>query len=225
MRYLSSGKPITIRHLYYKLRTDPRRPLAEYLKPGPNGLRGAHDHKGYDEVSACLSAARYEGKVSYRAIREDGRRADIPLAWKSKAEWKKWCKDRIPEFRKPNSRPIPLEVWVEKAAIVSNELRGVCDEHQVILQCTEGQPSTTCILSTKERWRGVLPLIGYFGDADKPGYNIENNIENKLGVKLERLGLTEEDVEEFDISDDPEVDVLDDDEIAARAEKWIKANS
>jgi hypothetical protein len=237
--YLSPSHPVTVRHVYYKLRThDGARFRAGIGFPDNDDLtpeeKKEEQQKFYIIVASALAQGRLSGKVEWDSIIDVTRGVDYNRGYTSKKAFLKamascWSDDMLHIERSAH-----IECWVEKDAILS-DLDGFCRSHQITLRSLKGQTSLSAAYQAAKDFRDIeKPIkIFYFGDLDAHGKDIEEKAREKLGylekvfdvtrdVELIRLGLTPEDVVRFDIDDDPEVDVLEQEDYEERLESALE---
>lgn len=94
-----------------------------------------------------------------------------------------------------------VEVWIEKDALYSI-FKPVAEEYQVRLFVSKGYTSLTKLEEAKKRLAkrredNQKPVILYFGDIDSSGLDIYKKIKEKLGEKVERIGITKVQAEKF----------------------------
>lgn len=191
---------ITLRQLYYRL-----------------VARGMiNDFKHYQKVVSGMVKARWENIIDFDSFidRERSMHGETKLKEKylkeeiesAKFQIKAWMNSY--RLNRWSNQPVYVEVWIEKKA-----LQGVfekpCEEMEVGLAPCKGYPSLSFLNEASDRFNtasneGKTVKILYFGDYDPSGEDIPNSIENNLArmgydVEVERIALTTEMIEEFNL--------------------------
>lgn len=190
--YAAQGFQLTLRSLFYKFVS--RDLLA-------NNLRN------YKALGSVINDARLAGLVDWNHIEDQTRELVRNSHWETPGDIIETAAKGygIDMWKRQEYRP---EVWIEKDALVG-VIRGVCDELDVPYLSCRGYTSQS------EMWTGAMrignylrkedaqiPIIFHFGDHDPSGKDMTRDIVDRLeifmgGVKLERLALNMDQIEEY----------------------------
>jgi hypothetical protein len=113
-------------------------------------------------------------------------------------------------------QPFRPEVWVEKEAL-AGVFQRVCDELRVPLFACRGYTSQSEMHAAAMRLRGYkrdsgqTPVVFHFGDHDPSGVDMTRDIRDRLrlfmgGMKVERLALNMDQIEEYEPPPNPAKD-------------------
>jgi hypothetical protein len=199
--YQQYGK-LTVRQLYYLLVT-----------------RGAMENSkaSYQRYVNHLTTGRRSGVIPWDAFEDRSRmfyqepspRYDINREDDPKEALTSWfqyaLRHRLSEeydLRLWEGQPCYLEVWVEKDAL-AGFLSPLCENLGVGVVVSRGYTSFTFKQEARERFlkaskEGRRAILLYLGDLDPSGYDIYRCLREELKfMSVERLGLNEEDVQEY----------------------------
>jgi hypothetical protein len=194
--YRSQGYHLTLRQLYYQF-------VSRDLIP--------NNMKSYKRLGNIINDARLAGLIDWEAIEDRTRNLHELPAWESPQSIIDACANqfRMDLWRKQTSR---VEVWIEKEAL-AGVFERVCDELRVPFFSCRGYTSQSEMWVAGQRLKRILrskqkPIILHFGDHDPSGIDMTRDIIDRLqmfmgGVKLERLALNMEQVEEYNPPPNP----------------------
>jgi len=190
---------LTLRQIYYQL-------VARQIIP--------NQQKYYMKLSRLCVIGRDEGILPEEAFADRLRQVDKPASWLDLADFmatvrRAYKKDKWAE------QDVYLEIWTEKDA-----LRGVITPvtyaYDVALLIVRGQVSRTAIYESYERFaekieEGKDCYLYYFGDFDPSGLSIYHSLRERIAshgdegqyINFERIALTPEQIEEYDLPSDP----------------------
>lgn len=188
--YQAQGFVLTLRQLYYQLVS---RDII------PNKLTE------YKRLGSIVNDARLAGLIDWHAIEDRTRELRSLPHWEHPSDIVEACADQfnVDLWRGQHFRP---EVWIEKDALVG-VIEGVCKELDVPYFSCRGYTSQS------EMWGGAmrlrnhllkkqLPVIFHLGDHDPSGKDMTRDITDRMemfmgGLKLERLALNMDQIEEY----------------------------
>jgi hypothetical protein len=167
-------------------------------------------------VIRLLADMRLEGELPFDWIVDESRRRRITQTYDNLTEAVEACAE---DYRRSALRGAPdyIEIWCEKDAL-AGVMWDVASEYDVPLMISRGMPSLTFLHGTfREIYRaaeaGKRTFIYQFGDHDPSGVLIPRTIESRLnemcersdcpGPIIERVALTEEQIDEFDLPTRP----------------------
>ena len=207
--------PLTVRQIYYRL------VAAGVIK---------NSRSSFNSLDKCIVRARLNGDIPFEKI-EDRSRVFLAgdFEFEEPDDYMAWRIDSLKQSAELYEvpywmfQPEYVEVWLEKDAL-SALFRQVCDKLHVVLAACRGYPSLTYLYKAAQRLMNVgKPItILYFGDYDPRGKDIQRyitetlNREFDLDVRVERVALTREQIERYDLPPDltKKTDTL--------ARKWIE---
>lgn len=194
------GMRLTLRQIYYRLVAN---------QTIENNI------SQYKYLSSILVQARYSGDIDFHAI-EDRTRSMIggDHTLIPPEERVERLIDYIENF--PETYNIPfwygqdvyIEVWLEKRAL-QTEFERVTSQYMVRLAPCGGYPSHSFIYDASQEMPTDRRIhILYFGDHDPSGRDIERFIRETferqgLDVNIERIALTPEQIEQYDLPPAP----------------------
>jgi hypothetical protein len=160
------GPPMTVRGLFYNCEN-------RYHVVSKS-------EKGYDQVAKQVLAMRRSGAIPYSFVADNAR-------WVRKPESYTGLQSFFEHGRKAYRRALwdnqqdYVEIWAEKDAI-AGILHDVTEEWDVPLYVVHGYASETYMYNAAEtiKAQSKPAFIYYFGDWDKHGVAISNDIERKL---------------------------------------------
>jgi len=225
--YLDKRNPVSKRHVYYKLRTHDGANFKASLDLKPSSADGA----GFAAlVCSALGEGCLDGRIDWECLVDPSRTVEKRSTYSSKDEYLEFWEDAWDESDLTIDRPVHIECWIEKDALLSS-LSQCCYDNQVTLRSCAGQAPYDMMYRASKDFPSDKPVkIFYYVDLDEPGKSIERAIKTKfrtwklfagMDITLTRLGLKEEDARNLRIEDDPEVDALDDSDLTDRLETEI----
>jgi hypothetical protein len=228
--YLDVLKPVSKRHVYYKLRTHDGAQFKASLQLPPS----SSDGKGFAAlVCSALGEGCLDGRVKWESLVDPSRTVEKRTTYSSKEEYLEFWEEAWDSSNLTIQRPAHIECWIEKDALLSG-LSNYCYDNQITLRSCAGQAPYDMLYRASKDFRAVedKPIrIFYYGDLDEPGKSIERAIGIKfrtwelfggMDIILTRLGLTDFDANRLQIQDDPEVDALDDSDLTDRLEAAVR---
>lgn len=134
------GQKLTARQVYYQF-------VSRDLIP--------NTPRSYQNLTSMLTDARYAGLISWDAIEDRGREADVPSGWDSIDDI---VDAAVNQFRLPrwNDQPKYLELWVEKQAL-AGVLAPIARRAHVPLMVNKGYSSASAMKAAAER---MLEAVG-----------------------------------------------------------------
>lgn len=200
---LADDHPQSVRHVFYRM-TDPRLP-----EPVEKSERG------YRHVQSRCVKLRRDGRLAYGWLSDATRRGYFTETFGGQADFIRRMAGlyRADLWESADTR---CEVWAESRSI-AGVIEGLCDELAVSLYPAGGFSSITFAheaaqsINYRHRDDGRGTVIYYVGDYDPAGVLIDVALERELrlhldpGVPLtfERLGITREQVEAYDLPTKP----------------------
>ena len=200
---LADDHPQSVRHVFYRM-TDPRLP-----EPVEKSERG------YRHVQSRCVKLRRGGRLAYGWLSDATRRGYFTETFGGQADFIRRMAGlyRADLWESADTR---CEVWAESRSI-AGVIEGLCDELAVSLYPAGGFSSITFAheaaqsINYRHRDDGRGTVIYYVGDYDPAGVLIDVALERELrlhldpGVPLtfERLGITREQVEAYDLPTKP----------------------
>ncbi len=214
--YTAQGFVLTLRQLYYQLVArdyfpDDRR----WRWTGTKWVRDAHGTKNalpnYKWLGALVNDARLAGLIDWNAIEDRTRNLRSLSHWTTPQEIVATCAAQymVDMWATQKYRP---EVWIEKDALVG-VIEGVCEEFDTPFFSCRGYTSQSEMWGAAMRLRryrkgAQTPVIFHLGDHDPSGKDMTRDIIDRLelfmgGVKLERLALNMDQVEQYNPPPNP----------------------
>lgn len=134
------GQKLTARQVYYQF-------VSRDLIP--------NTPRSYQNLTSMLTDARYAGLISWDAIEDRGREADVPSGWDSIDDI---VDAAVNQFRLPrwSDQPKYLELWVEKQAL-AGVLAPIARRNHVPLMVNKGYSSASAMKAAAER---MLDAVG-----------------------------------------------------------------
>ena len=195
--------PLTVRQIFYR-------------------LVGAYGHAKtaafYERLCDHLSNARRGRLIPFEAIRDDGVSVMAPAHYANEDEFHATVADMAGRYRQDKlaSQQVQLEVWCEAAGMMP-QLARVAHEYSVPVYSSSGFDSTTAKYSLAQRiwrlWKGTVVL--HLGDFDPSGealfaavsedvraFVLEDRLTAAVDVEFERVALTPNQIERFDLPRD-----------------------
>jgi hypothetical protein len=215
MTDLNDYWPLTLRQVFYQL---------------VSRLTIPNTQNQYKALSAALSRARKEGQVPWEAIEDRTRPLYGSTGWGSAASFLRHNLEALPDFYQRNlmwDQDSYIELFVEKQALITPFERAAGQYH-LLVNMGRGYSSTTVIKEMADRLDtatdgGYLPIILAFSDLDPSGIDLVDNLSRQfldfdLEPEVERIALTWEQVQEYDLPHDPDALKMTD----ARAKGFIE---
>jgi len=187
--YHSQGLlPITIRQLYYEM-------VARIII--------GNNTNEYTRMKKLMTVARETGEIPYEYIIDTTRRVSIPAYYHNVEDC---LKDTVSSYRLNRwaDQDYYIEVWVEKDAMAST-ISDIPWKYSIPFMSNKGYSSTTAMHDAEERFdtNEYKCKILYLGDHDPSGLNMDKDISNRVGVEVERIALTVEQVEKYSLPPNP----------------------
>jgi hypothetical protein len=194
--YMKRGLRLTLRQTYYQC-------VVRNLFP--------NSERSYKKLSGLLSDARLAGLVDWEAIED---RVRVPVMPTEFSNLRELAEAAIASYRLPRwaGQDYYVELWVEKDAL-SGVLRPLAREFHVAMLVNRGYSSQSAMYDSATRFcrardDGKDCLLCYLGDHDPSGEDMVRDIRDRLRmfgaeVTVEKIGLTMEQVEEYDPPPNP----------------------
>lgn len=194
--YQNAGFVLTLRQLYYQF-------VSRDLLP--------NNQQSYKRLGSIINDARLAGLVDWELMEDRTRSLRSQPSWSSPTDIVQACaaQFRIDKWRTQRFRP---EVWIEKDAL-AGVFERVCEELQVPYFSCRGYTSASEMWVAGQRLNGWIkkkqtPVIFHFGDHDPSGIDMTRDITKRLklfmgDVRLERLALNMDQVQEYDPPPNP----------------------
>lgn len=194
--YRSQGYVLTLRQLYYQL-------VSQNVF--------ANQQKNYAKLSDLLGEARMCGLCDWEVIED---RIRVPKMHNEWPDVNAAMETLIAVYRRKrwDTQEKYVEVWVEKDAL-SGVLEPITEDYHVNLMVNRGYSSISAMHDASIRFRlaeqaGKECCLIYIGDLDPSGEDMVRDIDNRLNllfanVSVEKLAITKEQVEEFDLPPNP----------------------
>jgi len=194
--YDKIGMVLTLRQLYYQF------VARGYIE---------NSEKSYDKIGTKISDGRLLGKLDWSMIEDRGRIPNLIHHWDNvqrifDSASSAYTRDKW------EGQEYYIEVWIEKEALI-NVIEGVCQEYNVASFACKGYVSQSAMYNASRRFElkknsGFTPILIYLGDHDPSGMQMTEDIFNRIelfmgGVKVERLALNMNQVEEFNPPPNP----------------------
>lgn len=207
------GYTLTLRQLYYRMVE------SKILE---------NKQKNYDKLGYVIDEARKNGLIDWDAI-EDRTRFLRSIA--NYRDPEHFLTRMIRYYAEDVWRDQEnyCEVWIEKDALIGVVERP-CNEYRVPHFACRGYPSSSELYTAAKRLRrkvdaGKQVTVFYLGDHDPSGLDMDRSNDELVAmfgrtgrVKFQRLGLTFEQVQEYDLVPDPAKES--DSRFAAYAEQY-----
>lgn len=216
-KYIAQGYQLTLRQLYYQFvahdmfpddRTWRQVSGSKWVRD-PNGTKNAEPN--YKWLGGIINDGRLAGLIDWKAIEDRTRNLQALPHWDSPGEIVEYYSSYY-HIDKWENQPVHPEVWIEKDALVG-VIENICDKLDVSYFACRGYCSQSEMWNAGQRLlrkkkNGKLPIIFYLGDHDPSGIDMTRDIEERLKmfagtVKVERLALNMDQVEEYDPPPNP----------------------
>jgi hypothetical protein len=134
------GQKLTARQVYYQF-------VSRDLIP--------NTPRSYQNLTSVLTDARYAGLVSWNAIEDRGREADVPSGWDNIDDL---VDAAVSQFRLPrwSDQPKYVELWVEKQAL-AGVLEPIARRNHIPLMVNKGYSSASAMKAAADR---MLEAVG-----------------------------------------------------------------
>jgi hypothetical protein len=195
--YAEQRLVLTLRQLYYQF-------VARGLLP--------NKQTEYKRLGSIISDARIAGLVDWSMMEDRTRSLREQSKWDSPSDIVSACarQFRLDIWADQQYRP---EIWIEKDALVG-VIEGPCNELRVPYFACRGYSSQSAqyeagVRFRKYKMKGQIPIVFHFGDHDPSGIDMTRDNEDRLkmfsrvGVRVERLALTMEQIERYDPPPNP----------------------
>lgn len=194
--YAAQGYDLTLRQLFYQFVS------RDLIK---------NTQTEYKRLGSIINDARLAGMIDWESITDRTRNLHALATWASPSSIIDAC---VQQFRTDRwaSQPNRLEVWIEKEAL-AGVFQRVCDELRIPFFSCRGYTSQSEMWVAAQRLRGIIknkqtPIILHFGDHDPSGMDMTRDIKDRLalfmgGVKLDRLALNMDQIEEYEPPPNP----------------------
>jgi len=194
--YAQQGFDLTLRQLFYQFVS------RDFLK---------NSQKEYKRLGQIISDARLAGLVDWEAITDRTRNLRGLSHWDNPEEIIRSASEsfRLDKWADQKFRP---EVWIEKDAL-AGVFEGVCQSLDVPYFSCRGYTSQSEMWAAAQRmlrWKkaGQTPVVFHFGDHDPSGKDMTRDIVDRLtlfmgGIKLERLALNMDQIEQYNPPPNP----------------------
>jgi hypothetical protein len=215
--YQAQGYMLTLRQVYYQLVAHDLFP--EDRKWRWTGTKWIRDENGtknaepnYKWLGSIVNDGRLAGLIDWSAIEDRTRELRGLSHWTSPSEIIEAVARQF-HIDMWEGQKFQPEVWVEKDALVG-VIERVCNELDVPHFSCRGYTSQSEMwagamrLRDYAKWKKRIPFIFHLGDHDPSGKDMTRDIEDRLemfmgGVKLERLALNMDQIEQYDPPPNP----------------------
>jgi hypothetical protein len=199
---LEADRPMTVRQVFYRL------VVRDAIEKTEEQYQGT--------VIRLLTEMRMDGQVSFDWIVDESRHRTENQTYDRIADA---ARDTAKFYRRNALQACPdyVEVWVEKEAL-AGIIESAAEDYDVPIIVSKGMPSLTQLYGTARQiaraaYAGKQTYIYQFGDHDPSGVLIPQTIERRLDQLcekfdcrppvIERVALTEEQIEEFNLPTRP----------------------
>lgn len=186
--YAEKGMRITVRQVYYQC-------VARKILD--------NNKRQYEKISDLIADGRLAGLLDWEMIEDRSRYKRENVHWDSPQQIIKTAAEQY-RIDLRTTQPCYVEAWIEKDSLVSI-LEKTCSNLDVPCFSCRGFPSITALYEAAERFRDKdNAIILYAGDHDTSGLKIPQVIKERLelfevNVQLQRIGLTLEQIQEFNL--------------------------
>ncbi len=186
--YSAQGLNLTVRQVYYQL-------VSRGLMPNKKAA--------YERISDVIADGRLAGLIDWDCIEDRTRSVREIQHWDNPQQILRAATEQY-RIDTRVTQPCYIEAWIEKDSLVSI-LEDTCYQLDVPCFSCRGYPSITALHEAAERFEGKNnPIILYAGDHDPSGLMIPQIISERLqafgvNVKLNRIGLTLDQIRELDL--------------------------
>lgn len=194
--YAAQGYDLTLRQLYYQF-------VSRDLLP--------NNPQSYKRLGSVINDARLAGLIDWDRITDRTRNLQSNPHWSSPADIMRAAANSF-ALDKWSDQPFRPEVWIEKEAL-AGVFQRVCKNLDVPYFSCRGYTSQSEMWAAGQRLarykkRKQKPIIFHFGDHDPSGIDMTRDIIDRLeiftgGIKLERLALNMDQVEEYNPPPNP----------------------
>lgn len=197
---LSAYLPLTLRQLFYQM-------VAKLLIPNTESQ--------YKGLSSALARARKEGSLEWGVIEDRTRPLYGSIGYQDQDDYLHRLLDYAYHHYKRRvmiNQDYYIEVFVEKQALITPFTRASKD-YALYVNMGRGYSSVTVLKDMAERLQeaeneGYQPLVLAFSDLDPSGIDLVDNLSRQfadfdLYIEVERVALTIDQVESYDLPHDP----------------------
>lgn len=194
--YAQQGFDLTLRQLYYQF-------VSRDLLPNTT--------ESYKRLGSIVNDARLAGLIDWDRLVDRTRGLEQLATWRSPSEIVEACSEQFRHDLWATQKFRP-EVWIEKEAL-AGVFEGVCNELRVPYLSCRGYTSQSEMWRAGQRLQRTVkkkqvPVVFHFGDHDPSGIDMTRDITDRLklfmgGVKLTRLALNMDQVQQYDPPPNP----------------------
>ena len=196
--YQEQGIKVTLRQVYYQL-------VARDIIPNKDNE--------YKKISSLLTNARYSGDIDWNSIEDRTRTPNIPSVFDDIQNLLEVASQSY-QLDRWQGQEFYIELWTEKDAI-SSVIYPITSEYQVAMIVNRGYSSASAMYNSRTRYIKKGEFLGskkkvllYLGDFDPSGLDMDRDIKerfNEFGVdiKVERIGLTQEQIKRYELPENP----------------------
>ncbi len=195
--YQSMNLPITIRQLYYQLVS-----------------QGIIVNGKYNTLDAYLTDLRKKNILNWELFEDRNRYFHKINTIEPETDIKDLILSHIANLESPavnkwHNQDYYVELWYEKDAL-SSYFQHISDKWHILCFANRGYNSFTKNKETLKRFaenreKGKHIVILYAGDYDPHGFVIYENLKKELNVKVERIGLTQEQISQYNLIEMPDL--------------------
>lgn len=199
--YQAMGFVLTLRQLYYQF-------VSRDIIP--------NRQSEYKRLGEIINNGRLAGLIDWSAIEDRTRNLRSLPAWGSAESI---IAASVQSYREPvwQDQPFMPEVWIEKDALLG-VIEPVCNRNRVPFFACRGYVSQSEAYAAGKRFGrarrfgGKRPIVFHLGDHDPSGIDMSRDIDERLsmfatlGVRVVRLALNMDQVEEHDPPPNPAKD-------------------
>lgn len=193
--YESMNLPITVRQLYYQLVS-----------------QGVIKNGKYNTLDAYLTDLRKKDILDWELFEDRNRYFHKINTIKPATDMKDLVSSyitnlKLPPIDKWHGQDYYIELWYEKDAL-SSYFQHIADKWHILCFANRGYNSFTMNKETQNRLaenKDKNIVILYAGDYDPHGFVIYENLKKVLNVKIERIALTKEQIEQYNLIEMPDL--------------------
>lgn len=198
--YQAQGFTLTLRQLYYQF-------VSRDLLP--------NKQSEYKKLGSVINDARLAGLIDWSAIEDRTRYLRTVSSWGTPAGIIDSAAASYKENIWRNQKYLP-EIWIEKDALIG-VIEPVCERYRLPFFACRGYSSQSeqygaGMRLADARRRGKRPIVFHLGDHDPSGIDMTRDNADRLamfarhGVKVQRLALNMNQVEQYDPPPNPAKD-------------------
>lgn len=215
-QYMKQGYRMSLRQLYYQCISRDVLPASwidrEYNLKNNLQPDTKNTEKNYKRLGGVVGDGRLAGLIDWDGIEDRGREPSKHPEFNDidhlvEVALSSYRLDRWQDQRNY------VEIWVEKDAL-SGVLEPLCREYHVTLMVNKGYSSLSAMKESADRFKamatraGKRPYLLYVGDHDPSGEDMVRDVGERLymfgaDVKVEKLALTWDQIEEYDPPPNP----------------------